>query len=539
MTNPTTKDILAVLRANPHPKQTYLKRKDHVAYINIDGREISYDGQWCSDRIGFTDAQFNSLDPKDVHAEIDRVLNIAKQTHTKVGTMTHNTNEQTTMNEETDLSGLHIFRILYDYHYPTMKYLRLSLDGVCQFFLNGKTWRFDYDAWEIDNRKIEHNLRLAKDVTAELLHTEIDRILGMIKSSDAEQKIVDSQPEQTFVSIDRYRELEAELAKSKDQLYWLSLIGGLYGLAVSNPSKIREEVCRTYSSLNSAKDEIESLRAELKTVTKDRDTYKARQEYTQEILNQIWDATGWPEKFDEPDAIQYIKRLKSKADRAGLLSVVCRRLCGDENATSETVHKALDLFDDQRNALDYITQKVQCDSDPTLPHGLQALGHTVAQLVKSLGDKTVEVDRWKQDLDCVTREMEMARFERDAERVGNKWLSETIEDLKQTTVKLPNEHTLRRLFNRHNAPDKYDDGTPISTIERLILIIENLCRNAECLERRFEELNAISTRINTESEDAHATLDEMAIPRWTSSQGSNERYLSLSARIRSLFTTKV
>lgn len=412
--------------------------------------------------------------------------------------MTHNTNEQTTMNEETDLSGLHIFRILYDYHYPTMKYLRLSLDGVCQFFLNGKTWRFDYDAWEIDNRKIEHNLRLAKDVTAELLHTEIDRVLGMIKSSDAEQKIVDSQQEQTFVSIDRYRELEAEL----------------------------------------------------KTVTKDRDTHKARQEYTQEILNQIWDATGWPEKFDEPDAIEYIKRLKSKADRAGLLSVVCRRLCGDENATSETVHKALDLFDDQRNAIDYITQKVQCDSDPTSPHGLQALGHTVAQLVKSLGDKTVSLEQTKQSLEWVTQEMEKFRFERDTERIGNKRLTETIEDLKRDIAKLQegiknyeaqlkgyaaNKRLqefarIQTILNNAGVATVYDDEVDrsVPTDERVRILCERLKENVVARRDDGAKMHQLSDEIR----QAHLTLNDLNAARC---MGTID--LSLSARIRSVFQT--
>ena len=340
------------------------------------------------------------------------------------------------------------------------------------------------------------------NVTAVTVHAEISRVLAVfaktttpsweqikadcvgLDSSGAKVQFTNSD---AFVSIDRYRELEAEL----------------------------------------------------KTMTTSRD--EARKNYLTLVNNNPLSPTinTIAEKLGvcpaEPGPMfEKIDRLKSKADRSGLLSVVCRRLCGDENASIETVHKALDLFDDQRNALDYIGEKVG-----SVPFHLGEVQSLVAQAIKSLGEKTVEFEQSKQTIEWTTKEMEKLRFDRDTERVGNKRLTETIEDLKRTTVKLPNEHTLRRLFNRHNTPDKYDDGTTIPTIERFLLIIENLCRNSDCAERRFEELNAISTRVNTESEDAHATLDEMGIPRWTTVGNHNERYLSLSARIRSLFTTKV
>lgn len=461
------------------------------------------------------------------------------------------------MTTHTDPDGYLINRILRDYPYPGMTHLRMSLDCVCRFFLNGKTWRFDDgDVWRVGDWKIEHNLGFAEDVTAELLHAEIDRvlniakqthtetqtmtknptsedilanlkanphpkqthlemaggyacitvdghqiaydgqswygpthfydcllntnsihqeldrILGLIKSSDGEQKIVEGQPEQTFVSIDRYRELEAEL----------------------------------------------------KTVTKDRDTYKARQEYTQEILNQIWDATGWPEKFDEPDAIEYIKRLKSKAD---LLSVVCRRLCGDENASIETVHKALDRMDDEGKALEYIGAKVG-----SVPYHLGEVQSSVAQLIKSLSDKTVSLEQTKQSLEWFTQEVEKLRFERDTERVDNKRLTETIEDLKRTTVKLPNEHTLRRLFNRHNTPDKYRDGTSISTMERLLLLIEHLESQVSVQTRRAEHMVLVNHQHEATISDTRAILDEHGVQSY-----AGDTYLGIPARIRYAFQT--
>ena len=294
--------------------------------------------------------------------------------------------------------------------------------------------------------------------------------------------------EQTFVSIDRYRELEAELAKM---------------------TASRDEAQKKNDFVNG---QMSDLLAERET-----------------LLAKI---KGLTEEGD---------RLKSKA---GLLSVVCRRLCGDENATAETVHAAIDLCHDQANTIDFIGDRVGSDPDTTIPNRFSEIRSLVAQAVKSLGEKTVEnaklqegIKNYKAQVEGLNKRLEQMTFERDTERVGKKWLSETVEELKATTVKLPNEHTLRRLFNRHNAPDKYDNGTEIPTVERFLLIIENLCRTVECAERRFEELNAISTRVNTESEDAHTTLDEMSVPRWTTASNHNGRNLSLSARIRSVFQT--
>ncbi len=349
--------------------------------------------------------------------------------------------------------------------------------------------------------------------------------------------------EQTFVSIDRYRELEAELIKmtasrdaTQERVEALQQLLPLFGLGVNAPTnKAQVEIKRLFSRITDLESQVNGLNDEARKIQLVNDQMSDLLAERETLFAKIKGLTVENEG------------LKSKADRAGLLSVVCRRLCGDENASIETVHKALDLFDDQRNALDYIGRSVYCDADDAAPHRLQSIGRLAAQMSTSLSEKTAEVAKlqegiknYKAQVDGLTKRLEQMTFERDTERVGKKWLSETVEDLKRTTVKLPNEHTLRRLFNRHNTPDKYDDGTAIPTIERFLLIIENLCRNADCAERRFEELNAISTRVNTESEDAHATLDEMGVPRWTTAINNyNERYLSLSARIRSLFNTKV
>jgi len=420
-----------------------------------------------------------------------------------------------------NMTAAQLFDILGDHPYPGATNLSGGAMGFMCFQVDGLWIAYDKGMWNVERHETQYpitpNFQPFGELTVRDVHAEISRVVKIGKSLHANTRMVatetnttpsweetkadcvgpDLPTEQTFVSTDRYRELEAEL----------------------------------------------------KTVTEERDD--ARKNYLTLVNNNPLSPTinTIAEKLGvcpaEPGPMfEKIDRLKSKADRAGLLSVVCRRLCGDENASIETVHKALDLFDDQRNALDYIGRSVYCDADDAAPHRLQSIGRLAAQMSTSLSEKTAEVAKlqegiknYKAQVDGLTKRLEQMTFERDTERIGKKWLSETVEDLKRTTVKLPNEHTLRRLFNRHNAPDKYDDGTPIPTIERFLLIIENLCRNADCAERRFEELNAISTRVNTESEDAHATLDEMGIPRWTTANNHSERYLSLSARLRQLFQT--
>jgi hypothetical protein len=587
-TTMTAEKLFNILSNHPYPGANNLTQvTSELMYFNVDGLWIGYDkGMWKAEMyltqypITPNFPPFGELTVRDVHAEISRVVKIGKSHHANTRAVVTETvtNEQKTTTTETDPNGFIVHRLLRDDPYPGMMHLRMSLDCVCRFFLNGKTWRFDYDVWEVGDEKIEHNLPVAEQVTAEMLHCEIRRVSSVLDGItndciDAEQTI--KLDNALLMPVERYRELEeqlktvrAEFAKREGELIdqrqgWysqaqdaenklktmtasrdatqerveaLQQLLPLFGLGVNAPTdKAREKIEGLYGRVKELGLMANSLIDQLKTVTEERDTHKASYDYAQNLLNQVWDATGWLEAADKnPCGIDYLKRLKSKADRAGLLSVVCRRLCGDENASIETVHKALDRVDNESKALDYIGEKVG-----SVPFHLGEVQSLVVQAVKSLGEKTVEVEQLKETISWSRTEMEKLRFERDAEHVGKKWLSETIEDIKRTTVKLPNEHALRRLFNRHNTPDKYDDGTPIPTIERFLLIIENLCRNADCSERRFEELNAISTRVNTESEDAHATLDEMGVPRWTTTNNHNERYLSLSARIRSLFNTKV
>ena len=135
--------------------------------------------------------------------------------------------------------------------------------------------------------------------------------------------------------------------------------------------------------------------ARLMNWTDERDRYKSSYDYAQNLLNQIWDATGWQEKVDNnPCAIrEYIKCLKSKADRAGLLSVVCRRLCGDENASIETVHAAIDRCHDEATTIEFIGERLGINPDEMDATHLGEIRSLVSQLVKSLSEKTVEVDR--------------------------------------------------------------------------------------------------------------------------------------------------
>ncbi len=622
-TNPTPEDLLTNLKARPHPKQTHLEMAGGFAYITVNDHKIAYDGErWfaCGQTITprFT---MNSL-----HQEIDRVFRLAQKIKDHV--LNTDTKEQTTMTPEyisaiADLVTLNMISGVTNLRY-------LDDHANVQFDYHGRHFEIDCDGWCVDGAmSLNCLLSTNRPLTVEMFRSEVNRVLMDVEPSLTWEQIKadcvgpDLPTSQTFVSTDRYRELEAELAKmtaerddlsvrvkqktdvitaqaaqiqqhadgweqaeaqlktvtasrdaTQERVEALQQLLPLFGLGVNAlTDKAQEKIEGLYSRVKELGLMANDLTDQLKTVTEERD---AAQKKNVLINGQLSDL-----RAEREGLFAKIDHLKS---RVGLLSVVCRRLCGDEDASIETVHAAIDRCHDEFNALDFIGERLGIDPNGTDANRLNEIQSLVAQTVKSLSEKTVENDRLKISLSATEaqlrevtqgrdhddgirseiavkvgldssaslgliletvnaeqsktmREMERLRFERDTERVGKKWLSETIEDLKRTTVKLPNEHTLRRLFNRHNTPDKYDDGTPIPTIERFLLIIENLCRNADCSERRFEELNAISTRVNTESEDAHATLDEMGIPRWTTANNYGERYLSLSARIRQLFAT--
>jgi hypothetical protein len=313
-TNPTPEDLIANLKARPHPKQTHLEMAGGFAYITINDHKIAYDGeQWfaCSQMIT-PRFSMNSL-----HQEIDRVFRLAQKIKDHVLNTT--TKEQTTM---------------------------------------------------------------------------ID------------------QSEQTFVSTDRYRELEAEL----------------------------------------------------KTVTEERD------------------------------------RLKSKAD---LLSVVSRRLCGDENASIETVHKALDLFDDQRNALDYIGEKVG-----SVPFHLGEVQSLVAQAIKSLGEKTVENAKLQEGVK--NYEAQLKGY------AANKRLQ-----ILDRITKILRDAEIATVYD-------YEENRAIETDERVRILCERL--KQKTVEWRDDA--AKMHKLVDEIRQTHLTLNEMNAPRC---MGTID--LSLSARIRSLFTT--
>jgi len=182
---------------------------------------------------------------------------------------------------------------------------------------------------------------------------------------------------------------------------------------------------------------------------------------------------------------------------------------------------------------------VYCDADDAAPHRLQSIGRLAAQMSTSLSEKTAEVAKlqeglknYKAHVDGLTKRLEQMTFERDTERVGKKWLSETVEDLKRTTVKLPNEHTLRRLFNRHNTPEKYRNGEQIPTMERLLMLIDGLESSVSVQTRRAEHIALVNCQHEAMISDTHALLDEHSVQSY-----AGETYLGIPARIRQLFTT--
>ncbi len=415
-TNPTPEDLLANLKANPHPKQTHLEMAGGYAYITVDGHKIAYDGEhWFGDERFYDDVQLNLL---PLHQEIDRVLVRIKNPQDKLTVA--DTKEQT----------------------PSWEQIKSDCVGP--------------------------------DLPTDPEDLQPKRSWVRVPDGMTKDDVFNTEP--TFVSTDRYRELEERL----------------------------------------------------KTVTEERD---AAQKKNDLINGQMSDLLAERETL-----FAKIDRLKFKA---GLLSVVCRRLYDSEEVDPTILHRALDHVDNQRKALDYIGEKVGADPDPTVPNRLRETQANVAQAVKSLGEKTVEnaklqegLKNYKAHVDGLTKRLEQMTFERDTERVGNKWLSETVEDLKRTTVKLPNEHTLRRLFNRHNTPQTYRNGEQIPTMERLLILIEGLESSVSVQTRRAEHMALVNCQHEAMISDTHALLDEHGVQSY-----AGETYLGIPARIRQLFQT--
>jgi len=425
---PTTNDLLTVLRANPHQELNSVWIGDHKSWLILTTQNIVLhcDGNkwWWHYCDGFNPptqdvvnpTQFTSLDTKDVHAEIDRVLNIAQQTHTPSSTM---------------------------------------------------------------------------------------------------QETVST--EQTFVSTDRYRELEAELKMTasrdatQERVEALQQLLPLFCLGVNAPTdQVREKIEGLYSRHKELGLKANKLSDQLKTVTEERDCLQASHDYAQNLLNQVWGATGWLEHENEPCGIEYLKRLKSKADRAGLLSVVCRRLCGDENASIETVHAAIDRCHDESTTLDFIGGRLGVDPNGTEANHLGEIRSLVTQAVKSLDEKTVEVAKLQEGL--TNYEAQLKGY------AANKQLQ-----MLTRITKILRDAEIATVYD-------YEENRAIETDERVRIICERLKQNT--VERRDD--GAKMHKLVDEIRQAHLTLNAMSAPRC---MGTID--LSLSARIRSLFTQKV
>ena len=264
----------------------------------------------------------------------------------------------------------------------------------------------------------------------------------------------------THVSIDRYRELETEIARVTAERDELSVrVKQKTGVIVAQAAQIQQHA-----------DGWEQTEAQLEAMTTERDELQKR---ITSIKGELSDACA--QLDDAGKSIDRLAgecdRLKSKADREELLTV------------------------------------------------------EIAKLEEG-------IKNYKAQVEGLTKRVEQLAFERDTERVGNKWLSETIEDLQRTTVKLPNELTLRRLFNRHNTPDKYREGTPIPTMERLLMLIESLESQVSVQTRRAEHMALVNCHHEAMISDTHAILDEHGVQSY-----AGEVYLGIPARLRQLFAT--
>jgi hypothetical protein len=143
--------------------------------ITLEGEALRFDGAWRArdgQRILCTLPDVPSAD--DIHAEIRRGLAIARGI---TGASWHRVEQ-----DDADPDGNLVYRLLSAHPYHVASDLRLSLDGVCRFNLDGVTWRFRDDGWHVLAETIAHHLPAAEHVTAELLHTEIRRVLAIVNA---------------------------------------------------------------------------------------------------------------------------------------------------------------------------------------------------------------------------------------------------------------------------------------------------------------------------------------------------------------------
>ncbi len=547
MNNPTQHDLLNILRYHPHPEQTNLwigKETGRVVFT-IPHACITYDGNvWAwSFCDGFNaptleqtePVHLPSLAPDSVHAEIDRILSIIKQTHMETDTVTTNpapedTKEQKTMtesetNELKNTLVAQLFNILADHPYPGATNLSGGCGGFVCFDIDGLCVAYDRGMWGVHVQPTEYqitpNFPQSGPLTVRDVHAEISRVVKIGKSHHANTRAVvadpkDPQPkrswvripdgmtegdvlntdtneqtpsweqikadcvgpdlptEQTFVSTDRYRELEVELKTVRAEF-------------AKREGELIDQRQGWYSQAQDAENK-------LKTVTEERD---AAQKKNDLINCQLSDLRAERERLFEK-----IDHLKSKS---GLLSVVCRRLCGDENASIETVHKALNRVDDESRALDYIGEKVG-----SVPFNLREVQSLVAQAVKSLSEKTVENAKLQEGVK--NYEAQLKGY------AANKRL-QTLD-------------RITKILQNAGIATVYDSESEqsIETDERIRILCERLKQNTV----KHRDDAATIHKLVEEIRQIHLTLDEMSAPRC---MGTID--LSPSARIRSLFNTKV
>jgi len=260
-----------------------------------------------------------------------------------------------------NMTAAQLFDILGDHPYPGATNLSGGAMGFMCFQVDGLWIAYDKGMWNVEQHETQYpitpNFPPFGELTVRDVHAEISRVVKIGKSLHANTQAVatetnttpsweetkadcvgpDLPTEQTFVSTDRYRELEAELVKMTAERDDLSV-----------RVKQKTDVIKAQAAqIQQHSDGWEQTEAQLEAMTTERD--EARKNYLALINNNPLSPTinTIAEKLGvcpaEPGPMfEAIDRLKSKA---GLLSVVCRRLCGDENATAETVHKALDSMD--------------------------------------------------------------------------------------------------------------------------------------------------------------------------------------------------
>ncbi len=387
MIKPTPENLLANLKANPHPKQTHLEMAGGYAYITVDGYKIVYDGQWWFGPTHFYDVRLNLL---PLHQEIDRVLDRIK-----------NPQDKPTVAPDTDTKEL-------------------------------------------------------KNMTA---------------SRNATQERVEA-------------------------LQQLLL---LFGLDINAPTdKAHVEIKRLFSRITDLESQVNGLNDEARKIQLVNDQMSDLLAERETLFAKIKGLTVENEG------------LKSKADRAGLLSVVCRRLCGDENASIETVHAAIDLCHDQANTIDFIGDRVGSDPDTTIPNRFSEIRSLVAQAVKSLGEKTVENAKLQEGIKNYESQLKGYAANKQLQMLDS--ITKILRDAEIATVY------------------DYEDNRAIEADERVRILCERL--KQKTVEWRDDA--AKMHKLVDEIRQAHLTLNEMNAPRC---MGTID--LSLSARIRSLFNTKV